>query len=165
MTKADAVGADAAGADAAAAADAAAGAEEFDEAVEVAAGVTIYSGLDCTSAWRWASETKNTTLAAAAGTIPLMMRSSGDETNEWIEDPHVQARAIDAGNVEMRGSSSFAAVTARVNVELARCVVEAGDAAPGTEGVAYPTSAMSGAAGNAGNDACSAPAVLNRWTG
>ena len=33
-------------------------AETFDEAVNVAASVTIYGGLDCASAWRWIGETR-----------------------------------------------------------------------------------------------------------
>jgi hypothetical protein len=135
-------------------------AEEFEEAVEVAAGVTIYGGLDCANAWRWAVETKKTTLTAAEGTIPLTMRGGDGAAKVRIEDVHVQARAIDSGNVELRGASSIAALADSVIVELARCVVEAGDAAPGAAGAAYETSAGAGSDGNSGNEACSASMIF-----
>ncbi|KYG10003.1 hypothetical protein BE21_14720 [Sorangium cellulosum] len=135
-------------------------AEGFEEAVEVAGSVTLYGGLDCASGWGWAGEQRKTVLTAGAGEIPLVMRGGGGETNVRVEDVHVQARGIDAGDVTLAGASSIAAVAEEVSVELARCVLEAGDAAAGAEGAAYETSAMGGAEGNSGVEACSGPGVL-----
>ncbi|WP_207217624.1 PGRS family protein [Sorangium cellulosum] len=135
-------------------------AERFDEAVEVAGSVTIYGGLDCASGWGWVGEQRKTTLTAGAGEIPLVMRGGGGEVNVRVEDVHVQARGIEAGDVTLAGASSIAAVAEEVSVELARCVLEAGEAAAGAEGAAYETSAMGGAEGNSGGEACSAEIVV-----
>ncbi|AUX36663.1 PGRS family protein [Sorangium cellulosum] len=135
-------------------------AERFEEAVEVAGSVTIYGGLDCARGWGWAGEQRKTTLTAGAGEIPLVVRGGGGEVNVRVEDVHVQARGIEAGDVTLAGASSIAAVAEEVSVELARCVLEAGDAAAGAEGAAYETSAMGGAEGNSGGEACSAAASL-----
>ncbi|WP_437853207.1 PGRS family protein [Sorangium sp. So ce363] len=129
-------------------------AETFEEAVEVTQGVTIYGGLDCASGWGWAGEQRKTVLTASAGEIPLVVRSGGTEAKVRVEDVHVQARGIDPEDVALAGASSIAAVAEAVNVELARCVLEAGDAAAGLEGAAYETSATGGAEGNSGNAAC-----------
>ncbi|WP_437741692.1 PGRS family protein [Sorangium sp. So ce302] len=135
-------------------------AETFEEAVEVTQGVTIYGGLDCASGWGWAGEQRKTVLTAEAGEIPLVVRGGGVEATVRVEDVHVLARGIEPDDVELAGASSIAAVAEEVNVELARCVLEAGDAAAGAEGAAYETSAMGGAMGNEGTEACSAPASL-----
>ncbi|WP_438033119.1 PGRS family protein [Sorangium sp. So ce204] len=135
-------------------------AETFEEAVEVTQGVTIYGGLDCASGWGWAGAQRKTVLTAAAGEIPLVVRGGGAEATVRVEDVHVQARGIGPDDVTLAGASSIAAVAEEVNVELARCVLEAGDAAAGAEGAAYETSAMGGAEGNGGNVACSEALVV-----
>ncbi|WP_437795046.1 PGRS family protein [Sorangium sp. So ce693] len=135
-------------------------AETFEEAVEVAGSVTIYGGLDCASGWGWAGEQRKTVLTAGAGEIPLRMRGGGAEAKVRVEDVHVQARGIEAEDVQFAGASSIAAMVEEANVELARCVLEAGDAAAGAEGAAYETSAMGGAEGKSGGEACSAEIVV-----
>ncbi|WP_438033123.1 PGRS family protein [Sorangium sp. So ce204] len=135
-------------------------AETFEEAVEVTQGVTIYGGLDCASGWGWAGEQRKTVLTAAAGEIPLVMRGGGAEATVRVEDLHVQARGIAPDDVTLAGASSIAAVAEEVNVELARCVLEAGDAAAGAEGAAYETSATGGAEGKSGGEACSAAFIV-----
>ncbi|WP_437894935.1 PGRS family protein [Sorangium sp. So ce124] len=129
-------------------------AETFEESVEVTQGVTIYGGLDCANGWGWAGEQRKTVLTAEAGEIPLVVRGGGTEAKVRVEDVHVQARGIEPGDVELAGASSIAAVVEEVNVELARCVLEAGDAAAGAEGAAYETSAMGGEDGEPGVEAC-----------
>ncbi|AUX26037.1 hypothetical protein SOCEGT47_065900 [Sorangium cellulosum] len=135
-------------------------AEAFEEAVEVAGNVTIYGGLDCANGWGWVGREQKTTLTARAGEIPLVMRGGGAEVTVRVEDVHVQARGIEAEDAALAGASSIAAVAEEVSVELARCVLEAGDAAAGAEGAAYEMSAMGGAMGNSGGEACSAAASL-----
>ncbi|WP_438033117.1 PGRS family protein [Sorangium sp. So ce204] len=130
-------------------------AEAFEEAVEVTGSVTIYGGLDCASGWGWAGEQRKTVLTAEAGEIPLVVRGGGAETTVRVEDFHVQARAIEPDDLALAGASAIAAVAEEVNVELARCVVEAGDAAAGAEGAVYETSAMGGDDGEPGVEACS----------
>ncbi|WP_438033115.1 PGRS family protein [Sorangium sp. So ce204] len=137
-------------------------AETFDEAVEVTQGVTIYGGLDCTNGWAWAGEPRKTVLTAGAGEIPLVVRGGGGEASVRLEDVHVQARGIQRDDVELAGASSIAAVAEEVRMELARCVLEAGDAAPGAVGAAYDTRAKRGEDGKPGGDACSADRV---WPG
>ncbi|WP_437951738.1 PGRS family protein [Sorangium sp. So ce296] len=130
-------------------------AEAFEEAVEVAGSVTIYGGLDCASGWGWMGEQRKTTLTAEAGEIPLVMRGGGGEVNVRVEDVHVQARGIEAGDVTLAGASSIAAVAEEVSVELARCVLEAGDAAAGEPGAEYAVGAMRSEDGEPGEQACS----------
>ncbi|MCC6557579.1 MAG: PGRS family protein [Polyangiaceae bacterium] len=127
-------------------------AETFEENVEVPGGVTLFGGLDCANGWAWIGETTRTTVTAP-GVIPLRLR--GGEGAARVEDVHVVAPSIDAADPSMRGRSSIAAVAEGIAVELSRCVLEAGDAAPGVDGPSFATSAMGGAVGNAGNEACS----------
>ncbi|WP_437598178.1 PGRS family protein [Sorangium sp. So ce590] len=135
-------------------------AEAFEEAVEVTPGVTIYGGLDCANGWGWVGGERKTTLTAGAGEVPLVMRGGGAEASVRVEDVHVQARGIEAEDERLAGVSSIAAVAEEANVELVRCVLEAGDAAAGAEGAAYETRAMGDATGNEGTEACSAAASL-----
>ena len=130
-------------------------AETFEEAVEVTGSVRIYGGLDCASGWGWAGEQRKTVLTAKTGEIPLVVRGGGAEAKVRVEDVHVQARGIEPGDEQLAGASSIAAVAEDVNVELARCVLEAGDAAAGAEGAAHETSAMGGEDGEPGVEACS----------
>ncbi|WP_437737322.1 PGRS family protein [Sorangium sp. So ce1335] len=137
---------------------------EVEAAVEMPAGVTLYGGLDCAKGWAYAgagggeSDGARTTLTARAGVIPLVMR--GGEGVARIEDVAVVAKGIDAGDPEKRGLSSIAAVADAVAVELVRCALEAGDAAPGQDGAAHAEAAQRGGDGSAGNAACSADIVV-----
>ncbi|WP_437645800.1 PGRS family protein [Sorangium sp. So ce362] len=134
-------------------------AETFEEAVEVTQGVTIYGGLDCANGWGRAGEQKKTVLTARVGEIPLVVR--GGEAKVRVEDVHVKARGIGPDEqVAFAGGSSIAALAEEASVELARCVLEAGDAAAGAEGAAHETSAMGGAEGNSGGEACTAAIVV-----
>ena len=135
-------------------------AEMFEEAVEVTHDVTIYGGLDCASGWGWAGEQRKTVLTAEAGAIPLVVRGGGAEATVRVEDVHVQARGIEPEDVALAGASSIAALAEEVNVELARCVLEAGDAGAGAEGALHETSAIGGIEGNRGKEACSADLVV-----
>ncbi|WP_437875740.1 PGRS family protein [Sorangium sp. So ce513] len=131
-------------------------AETFEEVVEVTRGVTIYGGLDCTNGWGWIGEEKKTVLTAGVGEIPLVVRGGGGEASVRVEDVHVQARGVGPDEQEaFAGVSSIAAVAEEASVELARCVLEAGDAAAGEEGAAYEVGAMRGAEGKPGAEACS----------
>ncbi|WP_437620919.1 PGRS family protein [Sorangium sp. So ce1151] len=128
----------------------------FEEAVEVTHGVTIYGGLDCASGWGWAGEQRKTVLTAGVGEIPLVVRGGGGEGSVRVEDVHVKARGIGPDEqVEFAGVSSIAALAEEANVELARCVLEAGDAAAGEAGAAYSVSAPRSTDGKRGGPACS----------
>ncbi|WP_437924575.1 PGRS family protein [Sorangium sp. So ce291] len=124
-------------------------AEEFAEAVEVPAGVTLFGGLDCANGWRWIGEEKKTTVAPGVEEIPLrLVRGEGAVR---IED--VSARAADA---QTAGSSSIAVVVDGATVELARCELIAGNGADGADGEDAPSeAAMPGPEGMPGTDACS----------
>ncbi|WP_437711425.1 PGRS family protein [Sorangium sp. So ce448] len=135
-------------------------AETFDEAVEVTQGVTIYGGLDCANGWGWAGETSKTVLTAGAGEIPLVLRGGEGEVSVRLEDVHVRARGIERDDGSLAGMSSLAAVAEEVRVELARCVLEAGDAAPGADGAAHETRAQKGEDGKPGGDACSRDRIV-----
>ncbi|WP_437713050.1 PGRS family protein [Sorangium sp. So ce448] len=133
-------------------------AEELQGASEVPGGVAIFGGLDCAGGWGWIGETKKTEITAAEGEIPLVMR--GGDGAVRVEDVHVTARAIDPSNEEARGMSSVAVVAESIAVELARCTLEAGDAADGRDGEPYEEPALAGEQGNPGKDACSAEIVV-----
>ncbi|WP_437585617.1 PGRS family protein [Sorangium sp. So ce1000] len=128
-------------------------AETFEGEVELPGGIALFGGLDCAARWGWIGETTKTTLSALEGEIPLVMR--GGDGAVRVEDVHVTARAIDPSNEAARGRSAVAALAEGVTVELARCTLEAGDAADGRDGEGYAEPALAGEMGNPGMEACS----------
>ncbi|WP_437898757.1 hypothetical protein [Sorangium sp. So ce124] len=128
-------------------------AEEFQETLTVASSVTVFGALDCAANWRWGDQPK-TTLRATPGAVPLTMRVVGGAVH--LEDLHIIAPPIAE---EDAGTSAIAAIADHSKVDLVRCVLEAGDAAPGTSGAAPPPPRDQAPDGIAGNPACSAAAV------
>ncbi|HTN82165.1 MAG TPA: PGRS family protein [Sorangium sp.] len=124
-------------------------AEEFAEAGEIPAGVTLFGGLDCANGWRWIGEEKKTIVAPDVDAIPLrLMRGEGTTR---VED--VEARAPDALT---NGGSSIAVLADGATVELTRCALIAGNAADGIDGDDAPSEAPERAPGGSdGADACS----------
>jgi hypothetical protein len=135
-------------------------AEEFDEAVEVPAGTTLYGGLTCDKTengldWHWVNDTTRTKISAPPGIIPLKITGNNSPKVVHLENVHVIAKPIPQGS-SAEGLSSIAAVASTVRlVELKHSMLEAGDAAPGLDGEPYEQSANAGAKGNPGEDACS----------
>ncbi|WP_159396822.1 PGRS family protein [Sorangium cellulosum] len=127
--------------------------EAFNEAVDVPSGVTIYGGFDCGNKWLWVGDTTKTTLTAEPGAIPLTMH--GVPGIVHIEDMHIVAQP--GGQQTNETVSSIAAIALSTNVELVRCMLEAGDAAPGANGALHASAAGVGPAGRAGENACSSP--------
>jgi hypothetical protein len=130
-------------------------AEEFEGALELPAGITVYGGLDCAvmpRSWLYVGDKTKTTITAAAETIPLTL-APGPGTK--LFDLHVVAKA--AVNP---GGSSIAVVADLVTAEILRCAFDAGDAQIGAQGKPYSTAAMAGTIGANGGDACSAGTVL-----
>ncbi|WP_437827786.1 PGRS family protein [Sorangium sp. So ce1153] len=124
-------------------------AEEFAEAVEVPAGVTLFGGLDCANGWQWIGEQKKTTVAPGIKAIPLTL-ARGEGTTR-VED--VEAVAPDA---QAKGGSSIAVLADGAIAELARCALVAGNAADGADGDNAPSEAPERApSGSNGVDACS----------
>lgn len=124
-------------------------AEEFGEAVEVPAGVTIFGGLDCANGWAWIGETTKTTVVGPADAIAVKLL--GGEGTTRIED--VAVRAADA---TVMGGSSIAVLADGATAELARCELTAGDGAAGEAGASAPMDAPpQAAAGSNGSNACS----------
>ncbi|WP_438018925.1 hypothetical protein WMF18_07515 [Sorangium sp. So ce315] len=126
--------------------------EQFSEVVEVPGGVTLHGGLDCNSDWRWLGGETKTELTADEGMIPLTMGGSSGTVR--IEDLRVVAKST-AQQHEGAGLSSIAAVAHGTAVELVRCEIEAGDAAPGADGASVMERAGQGASGLPGLNACS----------
>ncbi|WP_437896214.1 PGRS family protein [Sorangium sp. So ce124] len=133
-------------------------AETFEGQVELPGGVALFGGLDCASGWGWIGDNEKTTLSAPEGEIPLVMR--GGDGAVRVEDVQVTARAIDPSNTAARGLSSIAALAEGVAVEMARCTIEAGNAADGTDGEAYTEAAPAGEQGNPGKEACSGEMIF-----
>ncbi|WP_437298660.1 hypothetical protein [Sorangium sp. So ce426] len=129
-------------------------AEEFEETLTVTSSVTVFGALDCTANWRWGDEPK-TTLRATPGAVPLTMRVVGGTVH--LEDLHIIAPSIAPNDA---GTSSIAAIADHCKVDLVRCVLEAGDAAPGASGAVPPSPREQAPDGIAGNPACSAAAVI-----
>ncbi|WP_437869903.1 hypothetical protein [Sorangium sp. So ce363] len=128
-------------------------AERFEETLTVTAGVTLFGGLDCGANWQW-GDGRKTTLTASPGAVPLTMNAV-DETVR-LEDLHVLAPSIDPNDA---GTSAIAAIADHGKVNLVRCTLEAGHAAPGAPGVAPPPQRESGSDGSPGTAACFADAV------
>lgn len=128
--------------------------EQFNETIEVVGGVTLYGGLDCKNGWIWIGDTTKTRLTAGEGQIPLTMRGASGTVR--IEDVHVVAPSATAQQIEDRtGVSSIAAVAHGADVALVRCVLEAGNAAPGAHGTPHMGRAAAGGPGLKGGDGCS----------
>jgi hypothetical protein len=125
-------------------------AEEFEETLTVTSSVTVFGALDCTANWRWGDEPK-TTLRATPPAVPLTMRVVGGTVH--LEDLHIVAPSIAE---EDTGTSAIAAIADHSKVDLVRCVLEAGDAAPGDSGAAPPSPREQAPDATAGNPACSA---------
>jgi len=132
-------------------------AEEFPEAVEVPAGVTLYGGLDCAGEWGWIGDQKKTTIAAPPDFIAAKLLEGEGTTR--LED--VVVRAADGASA---GASSIAVLAHGVTAQLVRCELVAGSGAPGADGApgAEPTTpggpvpaALTGTHGVDGKDACS----------
>jgi hypothetical protein len=103
-------------------------AEEFQEAVAIPAGVTVYGGLDCASgSWKYVGDTTKTVIAPAADMVPLTLLGGADTTT--ISD--VEARAMDA---TMPGGSSIAAIADGPTASLVRVRLVAGAGLDGTNG-------------------------------
>ncbi|WP_437958959.1 PGRS family protein (plasmid) [Sorangium sp. So ce119] len=140
--------------------------EEFDGAVEVPAGTTLYGGLTCDKGedglvWQWVDDKTRTTITAPAGTIPLKITGGNSQKVVHLENVDVIARSIPQDDSAEPGMSSIAAVAESVSrVELRHCTLEAGDAAPGFDGEAYEKLASAGANGNPGKNACEGSTVV-----
>ncbi|MGK3991154.1 PGRS family protein [Sorangium sp. So ce136] len=131
-------------------------AEVFTGPVEVPEGITLFGGLKCNEGWKWAKGEIKTTVTSPSGTIPLMITATLDGNAVRLEDIHVVAESIPQDGTAEPGTSSIAAVVASVALlDLRRCVLEAGDAAPGLDGEPHEGSAAIGADGNPGSEACS----------
>lgn len=126
--------------------------EQFSEVVEVPGGVALYGGLDCNNDWRWIGGETKTELTADEGRIPLTM--GGPSGTVRIEDLRVVAKST-AQQHEGAGPSSIAAIAHGTAVELVRCELVAGDAAPGADGASVMERATQGASGLPGLNACS----------
>ncbi|WP_437757935.1 PGRS family protein [Sorangium sp. So ce1389] len=130
-------------------------ADEFTGPVEVPEGITLFGGLQCDEGWRWIGNNVKTTLTAPPGTIPLTITATTNGSAVRLDDIHVVAKPIPQDGTAKPGTSSIAAVVASVTqLELKRCVLEAGDAAPGLDGEPYEQPAKAGENGNAGKNAC-----------
>ncbi|WP_437330276.1 PGRS family protein [Sorangium sp. So ce381] len=133
-------------------------AQTFDEAVIVPGGHALFGGLDCDDGWRWTGDKQKTTLTAPEGETPLSFDNG--EGVAVIEDLHVIARSIPATHTELAGRSAIAANSSGVPVDFTRCILEAGDGAPGaSDGAFVDGAAAKGMIGNFGNAACSAATV------
>jgi hypothetical protein len=128
-------------------------AETFNEAVEIETDVALFGGLDCENGWRWIGEQTRTTLTADPGAIPLTMHGGGEVR---MEDVDVVAAPIPPEDPAMFGASSLAAMADGVTVSLARCTIEASDAAPGADQRQDANSSTRGRDGNPGESGCMA---------
>ncbi|WP_437971568.1 PGRS family protein [Sorangium sp. So ce260] len=133
-------------------------AEEFDEPLLVPGKHMIFGGLDCRDGWRWIGDKKKTTLTAPEGETPLKFH--GGVGVSVIEDFHVIARSIPPTRTDLAGRSSIAANTSGIALDFNRCILEAGDGAPGARGEASANDpADAGPPGMFGNAACTSATV------
>lgn len=111
---------------------------------------SLFGGFDCENGWAYKGPSHAGTLMTAPGEIPLTTTGIGG--NIVIADFAIQA----ASAVEPGGSSIAVMVTAPHVVEFRRSKIAAGHGARGLDGVALVDPALTGTAGNAGGDACTA---------
>jgi hypothetical protein len=102
-------------------------AQEFQEAIEIPAGVALYGGLDCVNGWKYIGDMTKTVIAPAADMIPLTLFGGNGTTN--IAD--VEAIAL---NATMPGGSSIAAIADGPTASLVRVRLVAGAGRDGDKG-------------------------------
>jgi hypothetical protein len=127
-------------------------AEEFNEAIELPAGTSVYGGLGCAIGWTYIGKMLKTTITASAGEVPVKLLGGAGTTR--LADVRVEAASAQAA-----GGSSIAVIADNAAVELTRCDVVAGDAMDGAAGDPYAAPAQGGGDGKAGGNACSAVQV------
>jgi hypothetical protein len=126
-------------------------AEMFEEGLVLDVAVEVYGGLECEKAWAYVGDEKKTTLTAEADAIPLVMKSGAS-------DARIVDFAIHAADAVMEGGSSIAVLADGATAELVQCELVAGNGAKGSAGAPGDPNGMSavnGAAGNSGANACS----------
>jgi hypothetical protein len=119
---------------------------EFDEAVTVPAGLSLFGGLACNDGWSH-DGVQRTTIVALAGEIPLRFAAGAQVTS--LADFTVHAAAA-----KVNGGSSIAAIATDATVSLTRCDLVSGDAMDGEAGVNGGDQLPPGNAGVAGAVAC-----------
>jgi len=136
-------------------------AEEFQEAVSVPAGISIYGGLDCASgSWKYIGDMTKTKVLPDADLVPLTLLGGGETTR--VAD--IEARAADSS---IPGGSSVAAIVDGATAELIRVDLIAGAGGDGDKG-ATPSDLVGpmlpddpAVRGNNGANACSAAGADN----
>lgn len=125
--------------------------EEYNEAVTLPAGVSLFGGFDCQHGWRYVGEPARAQIQSPPKLAALTLLAS--ETTSLVADVNVTA-----GDAVEPGASSIA-VLARPNsrARFRRVTLAAGNGADGTDGKpghhgGQP--AFKGLAGNDGMDAC-----------
>lgn len=129
--------------------------ESFAEAVEIAAGVELWGGLDCTGdGWGYLGETQKTEIIAEPGAITArIVEGTG---RAILADVHIEA----ADAVQPSGSSIAVSVASRAAVDIVRSELVAGRGAPGAPGrTGGDLPARAGEAGALGAAACSSSTV------
>ena len=122
----------------------------FSEAVTLAAGTTLFGGLDCTNGWAYVGAETRSPLTAPADAIPLTLASGSATTR--VED-----MAVTAASAAAAGGSSIAFFANGATAELVRSSFTAGDGAPGESAQALPPDgALDGTNGENGNPALGA---------
>lgn len=128
-------------------------AEEFNEAVEIPSGFTVFGGLGCALGWEYIGAQVKTSILGGPGEVPLRLPGGAGVTKLF----DIRAEAASA---VVPGGNSIAVIADQADVELTRCEFVAGDAAAGQDGAPFAASAADGPSGNAGGNACSTEQVL-----
>lgn len=126
--------------------------EAFAESVSIANSSTIYGGLDCASDWKYIGDTARSTLTAAEDAIPLRVLA-----NQTLTAANIK---VVAANAKAAGGSSIAILAeANATLDLLKSDVEAGNGAPGEDGMDVEGMAGAGQNGVDGGAPCSAATV------
>lgn len=135
-------------------------ADVFSAALDVDAGVTIFGGLDCAADWSY-SPIARTVLTSDPDTVPLHLAAAVPLAMSDVD--------VTAADAALAGGSSIAIIAeSMASLSLTRSTVTAGVAMAGEDGASFSSTAMDGATGSTGADACLAaqaitsPAPVNR---
>jgi hypothetical protein len=132
-------------------------AEEFPEAVNLPAGVTLFGGLDCAGGFAFPNDTRRTVITPGPDTIGVTVTAGAMTTrleNVSVRSPH----AVLTG-----GSSIAVLALPEARLEIVHSDLQAGDGAPGADGANGDpawVAAVSGIEGGQGSDACGTESVL-----
>ncbi len=120
----------------------------FVEAITISGTAFVYGGFDCKAGWTYSKSTRSN-IEAPVDAVAVTILGKG---------VYLSNLGITANKATAPGASAIAVLARGAEADLERCVIEAGDGVPGTDGMAGGlANAQAGTKGEDGVNACTNP--------